>query len=75
MLKSIIDFYKQGFMNMTLGRTLWKIIAIKLLVIFILLKLFIYGESIADLGESAQRSAFVLDNLTSTESSTAHTQH
>ena len=68
MLKSIITFYKQGFANMTLGKTLWKIIIIKLLVIFILLKFFIYGESIADLGEG--RSAFVLQNLTDFSSTT-----
>lgn len=67
MLKSIITFYRQGFANMTLGKTLWKIIIIKLLVIFIVLKFFIYGESIADLGEG--RSAFVLQNLTDFSSS------
>ena len=33
MLKNIVRFYVQGFANMTLGRTLWKIIVIKLLVI------------------------------------------
>lgn len=64
MLKNIVRFYVQGFANMTLGRTLWKIIVIKLLVIFIVLKFFIYGNSIHDIGGAKERSEYVLGNLT-----------
>lgn len=53
---------------MTLGRTLWKIIVIKLLVIFIVLKFFIYGDSIRDIGGAKERSEYVLDNLSPLES-------
>ena len=38
----IFDFYKEGFKNLTLGKTLWKIIFIKLFVILIILKLFVF---------------------------------
>lgn len=64
MLKNIVRFYVQGFANMTLGKTLWKIIFIKLLVIFIVLKFFIYGNSIRDIGGAKERSEYVLGNLT-----------
>lgn len=64
MLKNIVRFYVQGFANMTLGKTLWKIIVIKLLVIFIVLKFFIYGDSIRDIGGAKERSEYVLGNLT-----------
>lgn len=64
MLKNIVRFYVQGFANMTLGKTLWKIIFIKLLVIFIVLKYFIYGDSIRDIGGAKERSEYVLGNLT-----------
>lgn len=64
MLKNIVRFYVQGFANMTLGKTLWKIIFIKLLVIFIVLKFFIYGDSIRDIGGAKERSEYVLGNLT-----------
>ena len=72
MLKNIVRFYMQGFANMTLGRTLWKIIVIKLLVIFIVLKFFIYGDSIRDIGGAKERSEYVLDNLSPLESTFAH---
>lgn len=39
---SIYLFYRDGFREMTLGRTLWAIILIKLFVIFFILKLFFF---------------------------------
>ena len=40
----IIDFYVQGFRSMTLGRTLWAIIIIKLIIMFAVLKLFFFRD-------------------------------
>lgn len=39
---SIYRFYYDGFREMTLGRTLWAIILIKLFVMFFILKLFFF---------------------------------
>lgn len=36
------DLYADGFRNMTLGRTLWAVILIKLFVIFVVLKVFFF---------------------------------
>ncbi len=36
------NLYYEGFRNMTLGRTLWAIIIIKLFIIFVVLKLFFF---------------------------------
>ena len=36
------DLYYEGFRNMTLGKTLWAIILIKLFIIFVVLKLFFF---------------------------------
>ncbi len=36
------NLYYEGFKNMTLGRTLWAIIIIKLFVIFVILKVFFF---------------------------------
>ena len=33
-LKRIFDFYRQGFSNMDIGKTLWMVIIVKLVVIF-----------------------------------------
>jgi hypothetical protein len=36
------DLYYEGFRNMTLGKTLWAIILIKLFIIFVVLKVFFF---------------------------------
>lgn len=41
-LKKIWTFYYQGFREMTLGRTLWLVILIKLFIIFFVLKVFFF---------------------------------
>ncbi|MCI7446504.1 DUF4492 domain-containing protein [Campylobacter sp.] len=63
-IKNIALFYKDGFANMRLGRTLWAVILIKLFVLFALLKTFIYDKSIRDLKSYEEKSQFVLKNLT-----------
>ncbi len=63
-IKNIALFYKDGFANMRLGRTLWAVILIKLFVLFALLKAFIYDKSIRDLKSYEEKSQFVLKNLT-----------
>ena len=37
---TIFQFYRDGFREMTWGRTLWWLILVKLFVIFVILKLF-----------------------------------
>ena len=41
-LNTIFRFYLEGFRQMTLGRTLWALILLKLFVIFIILRLFFF---------------------------------
>ncbi len=40
----ILEFYVQGMKSMGLGKTLWKIIAVKLFVIFFVFKLFFFPD-------------------------------
>ena len=40
LVTAIWQFYVEGFRSMTLGRTLWLIIAIKLFIMFFILRLF-----------------------------------
>ncbi len=40
----IVRFYADGFRSMTIGRKLWAIIIIKLIVIFGVLKLFFFPD-------------------------------
>ncbi|EKK8264378.1 DUF4492 domain-containing protein [Campylobacter jejuni] len=64
-ISQIFNFYKEGFKNLTLGKTLWKIIFIKLFVMFVILKLFVFGVNFNSIFKSdKEKSTFVLKNLT-----------
>jgi hypothetical protein len=41
-LAKVVRFYVDGFKNMKLGKTLWLIIAIKLAIMFLILKPFFF---------------------------------
>ena len=41
-LYKVYRFYVDGFRSMTVGRVLWTVILIKLVVIFLVLKLFFF---------------------------------
>ena len=61
----IFRFYRDGFRSMTVGRTLWKIIAIKVFVFFAVLKLFFFPNFLAThFSTDQQRAAYVIDQLT-----------
>ena len=42
--RRVIDLYVDGFRSMTIGKRLWAIIIIKLAVIFLVLKLFLFPD-------------------------------
>lgn len=64
-IKKIYYFYLDGFKNMTVGKTLWKIILIKLLVIFIFLNYFIHDKSLnTEYKTYDEKVDFVYKNLT-----------
>ncbi|MGD9596563.1 MAG: DUF4492 domain-containing protein, partial [Wolinella sp.] len=39
------ELYYEGFRNLTLGKTLWKLILLKLLVMFVILKGFVFDTT------------------------------
>ena len=66
-LKSVLgvfEFYRQGFSAMRLGKTLWGLIFVKLFVIFVLLKIFVFDENLnSAFAKDTDKSDFVLRNL------------
>jgi hypothetical protein len=64
-LRSIWYFYYDGFRNMTLGRTLWAIILVKLFIIFVVLKLFFFPNYIKEHAREGQEAEFVFKSLNS----------
>ena len=51
--------YYDGFRSMTLGKTLWTVILIKLVIIFAVLKLFFFPDFIRGKADKGQESEFV----------------
>ncbi len=41
-LRKLYIFYHDGFRNMTVGKTLWAIILIKLFIMFVVLRIFFF---------------------------------
>ena len=64
-IKNIYFFYLNGFKNMTVGKTLWKLILIKLFVIFIFLNYFVHDKSLkTEYKTYDEKVDFVYKNLT-----------
>ena len=64
-LKNISNLYIDGFRRMKLGKSLWLVIAIKLLIMFGILKVFIFDESLNSKFKTDEAKAdFVISNLT-----------
>jgi len=53
----IVRFYLDGFRRMTLGKTLWKLIIIKLIIMFAILKLFFFPDFLAKNFDTDQQRA------------------
>ena len=64
-LKSIYQFYYQGFKSMTVGKKLWTIILIKLIILFLVLKLFFFPDFLkTNFRTDEERSNHVIEQLT-----------
>ncbi len=69
----VVNFYMEGFRSMTLGRTLWLIIIVKLFIMFAVLKVFFFRDPYAG-HDKEQRQELILDALTP-ENTTTNTKN
>ena len=61
----IYRFYRDGFRSMTVGKTLWKIILVKLFIMFAVLKLFFFPDFLAtNFATDEQRADYVSEQIT-----------
>jgi len=64
-LKRVYTFYIDGFKGMVLGKKLWKIILIKLFIMFAILKFFFFPNFLnTNFQTNEDRSEFVLEQIT-----------
>lgn len=59
LLSKAFHLYYDGFRTMTLGKTLWTIILIKLAIIFLVLKLFFFPDYIDSKAPNKDKADFV----------------
>ena len=64
LVKRIWLFYYEGFRSMTLGKTLWAIILIKLFIMFFVLKLFFFKSELGVYSTKEEKSKHVIEKLT-----------
>ncbi len=65
LIRRIADLYIEGFRTMKVGRQLWLLIALKLLILFGVMKILFFPDILnTRFDTDAQRSAHVLENLT-----------
>ena len=64
----IFDFYRQGFRSMRLGRTLWTVLLIKLVILFALARMLLPDPLQQRFSTDRERAAHVLGELTRTSS-------
>jgi len=64
-VNNIYTFYRDGFKGMGVGKKLWKIILIKLFVMFVILKLFFFPNFLNTKFETdEERGNYVLEQIT-----------
>uniref|UniRef100_A0AB33JCE3 DUF4492 domain-containing protein n=1 Tax=Prevotella sp. GTC17260 TaxID=3236796 RepID=A0AB33JCE3_9BACT len=57
------DLYYDGFRHMTLGKTLWTVILIKLFIMFAILKVFFFPDFLGKKASKGQKGQFVSEQL------------
>lgn len=63
-VRRIISFYRDGFRSMTVGRSLWKIIIVKVVFMMVVLKLFFFPDFLkVNFTDDEQRADYVLRQM------------
>ena len=62
--RRVYEFYRDGFRNMEVGKTLWIIILIKLAIMFLILRVFFFRPELSRYDTDAEKAEHVRENLT-----------
>lgn len=63
-IHNVYHLYADGFRQMRLGRVLWAIILVKLFIIFFILKLFFFPDTLKQKAADGDKAAYVAGELT-----------
>ena len=59
----IFRFYYEGFRSMTLGKTLWTLILIKLFIMFVILKIFFFPRYLNQFDTNNEKEKYISKEL------------
>ena len=62
-LYNVYRFYADGFRNMTLGKTLWAIILIKIFIMFAILRLIFFPNPFSHMDSNREKGEYVRSNF------------
>lgn len=62
-LYKVFDLYYDGFRNMTLGKTLWTVILIKLFIMFAILKVFFFPNFLKENAGKGGEANYITNEL------------
>jgi hypothetical protein len=63
-LRGLFTFYRDGMKNMTVGRTLWAIVLVKLFIMFAILKVFFFPNLLKkNFNDDESRADYVRQEL------------
>ena len=63
-LLKVYRFYLEGFKSMTVGKTLWAIILVKLFILFFIVKIFFFKKELVPFKTDEEKSLHVIEQLT-----------
>ncbi|MBN1116613.1 MAG: DUF4492 domain-containing protein [Bacteroidales bacterium] len=64
-IKKVFLFYLNGFKSMTIGKTLWLIILVKLFIMFAIFRIFFFEKYLeSNFSTDKERSRHVIEELT-----------
>lgn len=64
MLRKIFDFYYSGFTSMDIGKKLWLVIIIKLVIIFFVIRLFFMPDVLSQKAGNGSKAEYVSGRMT-----------
>ncbi len=64
LIRNVYEFYRDGFRNMTVGRTLWVIVLLKLFIMFFILRLFLFPNFLNKNAGKGNEADFVSAQIT-----------
>lgn len=59
----VFSFYRDGFRSMTVGKTLWTLILIKLFIMFAVLKVFFFPSQLSKFDTDQQKQEHIVNEL------------